>query len=230
MIRKFVFLRRHAKLDEAAFHAACAGRHVGGDLDDPAFRENTQEFILNVVQPQVPGLMPEPIWDVVEESLLDPARSDRAALRDDHNLAVLPPHADPDQIVQFMALERIVLDGPARGVRIFSLPRRRAGMSPDSFSRHYRETHGALVARNEAFVTHCNRYVQHHVLPETVRATGGFAPYDGISEFWFDSLDKARAAWDAPSYMAELRADEKNFVGSPPSHRILVRPTSCTVR
>ena len=226
MIRKFVFLRRHPEIDEAAFHEACAGSHIGGDLNGQGFRAYTRHFTRNVVEPQVPGLMPEPIWDAVEESLLDPKRCDRISLRDDHELGALPAHINPDQVVQFVAQERIVLDGPARGIRIFSLPRRRPGMSPDSFSRHYRETHGRLVAANEAFVTNCNRYVQHHVLPETVRATGGFIPYDGISEFWFDSLDKARAAWDAPSYMAELRADEKNFVGSPPSHRVLVTPSS----
>ncbi|MGV6871917.1 EthD domain-containing protein [Pseudochelatococcus sp. B33] len=221
-IRQFTFLRRRDGLSRDDFLRACAAYFAGRALPDPTVAAVAQSLHRNEIQPQVPGLMPEPIWDVLDETLLRPGSAEAPGDR----LDTFPDHIDPDRIVQFRARQRVVLDGPARGIRILSLPRRRAGLSPDDFSRHYFEVHGALVARNEAFTTHCNRYVQHHVLPGTVRVTGGFVPYDGISEFWFDSVDKARAAWEAPSYMAELRADEKNFVGSPPSHRVLAVPVA----
>lgn len=224
MIRKFTYLRRRPGMSREDFLRACAGRHAAGAVSDPAFARIAESHHRSEVQPQVEGFTPEPIWDAVEETLIRPEHATPDTLRDDplHRLDALPAHVDPDQVVQFFARPRVVLDGPARGIRILSLPRRRPGLSPDEFSRHYGEVHGTLVAGNPAFTTHCNRYVQHHVLPGTVKATGGFVPYDGTSEFWFDSIDKARAAWDDPSYLRDLRADEKNFVGSPPSHRLLV--------
>jgi uncharacterized protein (TIGR02118 family) len=97
-------------------------------------------------------------------------------------------------------------------------------MSPASFSRHYGEVHAPLVAQNEGFKAYCNRYVQHHVLAETVQTHTGFVPYDGISEFRFDCLDDAMRAWQRPAYMSDLRKDELNFVWNPPSHRVLVDP------
>jgi uncharacterized protein (TIGR02118 family) len=177
----------------------------------------------NEAQPSIGDLIPEPLWHGLLETGLDAAdRLETSPLKTFAGEA--DGVVDPEQLVEFLAEPKVVLDGPARGVKILSLPRRRAGLSPADFSRHYRGVHGELVARNDAFMKFANRYVQHHVLAHTVRATGGLLPYDGISEFWFDSLDHARSAWDAPSYMAELRADEKNFVGSPPSHRLLVVP------
>ncbi|MCV0394884.1 MAG: EthD domain-containing protein [Rhizobiaceae bacterium] len=214
--RRFTFVRRGAGASREAFLAALRAR-AGG------LAPSGLDCIVNQAQPAIDGLIPEPLWDGLVET--EPAEPD--VLGESLLLKLLDNSetgADRNQMVEFIAEAKIVLDGPARGVKILSLPRRKAGSSPGEFSRHYREVHGALVARNEAFVEYANRYVQHHLLPGTVRATGGVIPYDGISEFWFDSLDHARSAWEAPSYMAELRADEKNFVGSPPSHRLLVVP------
>lgn len=212
-IHRFTFLKRREGLTPARFLEEWRMRGTGSEGG----------IVRNEVQPAVEGLMPEPIWDgllaLPMDGMKEPVERGYSDLTEPTSGI-----ADPDQVVEFVAQAKVVLDGPARGIKILSLPRRRSGMSPADFSRHYREVHGTLVSRNDAFVKYANRYVQHHVLAQTVRATGGFVPYDGISEFWFDSLDHARSAWDAPSYMAELRADEKNFVGSPPSHRILVVP------
>jgi uncharacterized protein (TIGR02118 family) len=226
MIRKFVFLKRKAGLSNDAFSEYWKGPHTAVLAADADFWTGVGRYLQNRVLPAVAEFTPEPLWDGLVQIELEEAVPDSAQFRDDpRNKRVSPDEdrfVDPDQLVQFFAEEKVVLDGPARGVKILSLPRRRAGLSPAEFSRHYRETHGELVRRNEAFTRYANRYVQHHAFADTVKATGGFVPYDGVSEFWFDSLDHARKAWAAPSYMAELRADEKNFVGSPPSHRLIV--------
>jgi uncharacterized protein (TIGR02118 family) len=227
MIRKFIFLKRKAGLSTDAFREQWRGAHVSALTMRPEFWNDVIGYVQNHVLPAVPDMSPEPLWDgVVQVEFEDSYKPTSAELRDDpRNKEVGPDQQgliDPDQLVQFFAEEKVVVDGPARGVKILSLPRRRAGLSPAEFSRHYREVHGELVRRNEAFTRYANRYVQHHAIADTVRATGGFIPYDGISEFWFDSLEDAKAAWGAPSYMAELRADEKNFVGNPPSHRLIV--------
>lgn len=190
------------------------------------FWSHAARYHQNIVKPAIEGFTPEPLWDgVVQIELTREAAAPERVPLDPFNQSVGPAQdefIDQSRGVQFLAEEKVVLDGPARGIKILSLPRRKAGLSPAEFSRHYRQVHGKLVSNNEAFVTHCNRYVQHHALPETVKSSADFVPYDGISEFWFDSIEKARAAWSAPSYLAELRADEMNFVGSPPSHRLLV--------
>lgn len=226
MIRRFTYLRRAPGQDLAAFRAYWAGRPISGAAGEAGFLAVAAAMTQNWAAPEVPGLIPEPRWDLVEEVVIRPEAAGEIALRDNplHRLDAAADHADGAMMVQYCAAPKVVLDGPARGLRIFSLPRRKGGLSHDQFRRHYREVHGALVAKNAAFTRYANRYVQHHVLPGTIKATGGFVPYDGLSEFWFDSLDAAQSAWSDPSYMAELRADERNFVGNPPSDRLLVEP------
>jgi len=226
MIRKFVFLKRKSGLTGETFRNHWHGPHAALLSSSPEFWKDTTRYVQNRILPAVADVTPEPQWDgLVQIELKNDAPLSTEIRDDPRNKEVSSDEGDfvdMDQLVQFFAEEKVVVDGPARGVKILSLPRRRAGLSPAEFSRHYREVHGELVRRNEAFTKYANRYVQHHLLADTVKATGGFVPYDGISEFWFDSLDHAKAAWAAPSYMAELRSDEKNFVGSPPSHRLIV--------
>ena len=228
MIRKFIFLKRKPGLSADDFAERWKGRHAQALAGDDAFRAMARRYVQNRAQPAVGDLIPEPLWDGLVEIDVYPEFAAPKSIRDNPLNKTVGPHqddfADPSRMVQFFARENVVFDGPARGVKILSLPRRRAGSSPAEFSKHYKEVHGTLVSRNAAFAEFCNRYVQHHVLPETVKTSADVVPYDGISEFWFDSLEHARKAWSAPSYMAELRADEKNFVGSPPSHRLLVDP------
>lgn len=227
MIRKFVFLRRRKDMESAAFQSHWRGAHAERLSENPDLWKGVSRLVQNAVAPAVPDVTPDPIWDGLMQVEFGSERPSVEEARDDaRNKSVGPGEAefiDADQIVQFFAQEKVVVDGPERGVKILSLPRRRSWLSPAEFSQHYRNVHGELVRRNEAFATFANRYVQHHVLPDTVKSTGGFVPYDGISEFWFNSFEHAKSAWAAPSYMAELRADEKNFVGSPPSHRLVVQ-------
>lgn len=225
-IRKFIFLKRKEGISNGEFCDYWLGEHAAALTTTPGFWKDTERYIQNRVLPAVSNFTPEPIWDGVMQIEFNRSDMSPAEIRDDPRNKSFDPNSSDfissNQMVQFFAAEKVVLDGPTRGVKILSLPRRRAGLSPAEFSRHYREVHGELVLKNESFTRYANRYVQHHVLADTCKATGGFVPYDGISEFWFDSLDHALLAWSAPSYMAELRADEINFVSDPPSHRLLV--------
>lgn len=210
-MRSFLFLKREASCDRDDFismvsaFAACR----------PA---SAQACIVNRVLPAITDLMPEPIWDAIVE-YVHSAGADHV---DGLPGWLSATEIDPGQMLLFTTRAATIIDGPTQGIRILSFPRRRADMTPEQFSHHYQYVHGTLVARNEAFARFANRYVQHHVVPESISASPAFIPYDGISEFRFDSIDDARAAWDAPSYMAQLRADEINFVGNPPSHRVMV--------
>jgi len=216
-MRSFLFLKREDSCGRDDFISAASALAAS----KPA---SVQTCLVNRVLPAIADLMPEPIWDAIVEYVhgagVEPIH-DLSALLSSMELAGA---IDPDQHLLFTARAAAIIDGRARGIRILSFPRRRTGMTSEQFSYHYQYVHGALVARNAAFAQFANRYVQHHVFPESVSASPRFVPYDGISEFRFDSIDRARSAWDSPSYMEELRADELNFVGSPPSHRVMVEP------
>jgi uncharacterized protein (TIGR02118 family) len=103
--------------------------------------------------------------------------------------------------------------------------RRRPDLSPEEFSRYWREEHGPLVvARAEALGI--RRYQQVHTVDEpqlhaALQARNGGAPppYDGIAEVWVDSVQAFRSGSDETSRAAaaELLADERNFIDLPNS-------------
>lgn len=163
------------------------------------------------------GITDVPVWGAILEIMAD----------DDElsDFGVAFPQAEAP-LVQFVANAHIVIDGPERGVRFIGLPRRRSGLSPKMFKEHYGGVHAGLVLMNEGFNRHANRYVQHHVDCDTVRAIGDILPYDGVSEFWFDDVNAARIALKGASYMddADLRSDEIELLMSGPSHRLFLEP------
>ena len=74
--------------------------------------------------------------------------------------------------------------------------RRRPDLSREEFQTYWRETHAPLVAER-AEVLRIRRYVQVHTATDLDGLHAAFqkrnddcpAPYDGVAELWFDSLD-----------------------------------------
>lgn len=193
MIREFVFLKPKAATDEMT------PPYV---VEPP---EDCVSVLANHVQPRIEGFTPEPLWSLVLEAAYDtdapPARS--AFALDSRRL---------ERSMTFFARQHVVFDGPRRGLKILSMPRRKQGMTPEAFSQHYGKVHGALVAACPPFRANVNCYVQHHVIPGTVVTRGETAaPCDGISEFRVDTMDKALAAWKSPEYFETVKPDEANF-------------------
>ena len=101
---------------------------------------------------------------------------------------------------------------------VFAL-RRRPELSLEEFQTYWRDTHAALVAER-AEVLKIRRYVQVHTADLDglhaafqQRNGGAPAPFDGVAELWFDSLDELGG--DDPAgrqAQAELLADEANFI------------------
>lgn len=97
-------------------------------------------------------------------------------------------------------------------------------MSLEEFQTYWRETHAPLVAER-AEVLKIRRYVQVHTsdldglhTAFQKRNGGSPAPFDGVAELWFDSLDVVGS--DNPAArqaQAELLADEANFIDLPNS-------------
>ena len=98
--------------------------------------------------------------------------------------------------------------------------RRLPHLSRDEFQAYWRETHAPLVAERSE-VLKIRRYVQVHTRTDVDGLHNAFqrrnddspAPFDGVAELWFDSLDDMGG--DDPARrqaQAELLADERNFI------------------
>lgn len=105
-------------------------------------------------------------------------------------------------------------------VKVTYCLRRREGMTWDEFSRYWSDVHAPLVEARAALLG-IRRYVQvrtadapqlHDALQR--RNGGSPAPFDGIAELWFDSIDDfARPTSDEARRAAvELLEDERNFI------------------
>lgn len=97
--------------------------------------------------------------------------------------------------------------------------RRKPGMTREAFQKRWLEVHGPLVRKLRAQLPMMKRYVQSHTLPEDVnepiRASRGTqAPYDGLTEVWFDSLEAMGASdsEEAVEAARQLLEDEAKFL------------------
>jgi uncharacterized protein (TIGR02118 family) len=90
-------------------------------------------------------------------------------------------------------------------VKLVAFFKRKAGLSPEDFQRHWHTRHAELVVQQ----TGLRRYVQNHVLLASYRR--GEPACDGVAEAWFDDTDAMRALAPSPAYAA-VRADEANFI------------------
>ena len=90
-------------------------------------------------------------------------------------------------------------------VKLVAFFKRRPGISPEDFQRHWRTTHAELVVKQAGM----RRYVQNHVLLGSYRR--GEPAFDGVAEAWFDDTDAMRALAPSRAYAA-VRADEASFI------------------
>ena len=98
--------------------------------------------------------------------------------------------------------------------------RRKPGLSYEEFHDYWLNKHGPLV-REQMQALKIRRYVQVHQLNEAATNDGirksrnAPAPYDGIAELWYDSIESINgnrhydAAREAGRILLE---DEKNFI------------------
>lgn len=92
-------------------------------------------------------------------------------------------------------------------IKNLSLAKRKEGMSPDEFQRHWREVHGALARKTPGL----RHYIQSPVLLEMYESETQ-PEYDGIAELWWDSVDAFTEARQTPEWQAAV-ADSPNFLG-----------------
>jgi uncharacterized protein (TIGR02118 family) len=78
-------------------------------------------------------------------------------------------------------------------------------MTPEDFSRYWREVHGPIGRR----IPGLRRLVQSHSVPHPPDMTP--PDFDGMAELWFDDLAALEAARQSPEWRAST-ADEANFI------------------
>lgn len=88
---------------------------------------------------------------------------------------------------------------------------RREGLSPEQFSRHWREIHGPLASKIPGLV----RYQQNHVIDasQRVRHARRGIEVDGFAQLWFADMAAMKEANGSPEYRAAF-ADLPEFTGT----------------
>jgi uncharacterized protein (TIGR02118 family) len=76
-------------------------------------------------------------------------------------------------------------------VRLTCLLRRKKGMSPAEFHRHWEQVHGPLIPTTRSG-SHVLRYEQ-HPRPLSDYGDADDSGYDGVTVQWFASMDEYRA-------------------------------------
>ncbi|MCK9503704.1 MAG: EthD domain-containing protein [Porticoccaceae bacterium] len=94
--------------------------------------------------------------------------------------------------------------------------KRRADLSREEFSKHWRHVHGPLIASCPEFTRHLHSYTQYHLADgdgDIAQLFGVSAKdYDGVAVLSFASPEACDAAFKEPQYLEKVRPDEFNFV------------------
>jgi len=96
---------------------------------------------------------------------------------------------------------------------------RKQGITPEAFYSYWLQHHAPKVAERQKAL-HAIKYVQSHAVEPELndllqQSRGLKAPYQGITEVWWESVDDLRAALntaDGARAMQELLEDESTFI------------------
>lgn len=89
------------------------------------------------------------------------------------------------------------------------LLRKKKEITLAEFHRYWSEHHAKVVMGLPEFSRYIRRYVQCHTVQKAY--TSDEAPYDGIAEVWFDSLE-ALQQWRSLPERAVIFEDEQRFL------------------
>jgi len=90
----------------------------------------------------------------------------------------------------YFATELVVKQGPLGKAALFHFLPRALGMTGQQFAEYYRDRHAGVASRETVHVEGLTRAVLNFPVHEPLR----LFPFDGISEFWFESPDDAARA------------------------------------
>ena len=94
-------------------------------------------------------------------------------------------------------------------IKLVAMLKRKEGLTPEEFHRHWREVHGPLI-RSTKSGSYVVRYEQNR------RPLGDYgnpivSDYDGVTVQWFRSMEDFHASLAEPDY-ADISADVERFI------------------
>jgi uncharacterized protein (TIGR02118 family) len=88
---------------------------------------------------------------------------------------------------------------------------RRADLTRQQFSDYWMNVHWPTVQSVPEVKKYTRRYVQQHNIGGTPNVITA-APYDGITEAWFDKIEDVGAVFGSPNWAKIVVPDEKKFL------------------
>lgn len=135
---------------------------------------------------------------------------------------------DREHTIVIKTLEHIVIPGKS-AVKVLVFHRRRADTSPREFIDYWNTTHREIVLNQADFTGELRGYRQNQAVEGPNRYLAGAVvaaheSYDGASEYWFDSAEAARAAFETAGYKTSIRGDASGLFDSKHEIACLVDP------
>jgi uncharacterized protein (TIGR02118 family) len=96
-------------------------------------------------------------------------------------------------------------------IKLCILVPRKKGLTLEEFSNHWKNIHGPLFASQPDVKKHVVRYIQAHSTGESLDQFPT-APYDGIAQIWFNSLEDITAVFGTENYLKNIAPDEAEFI------------------
>ena len=95
-------------------------------------------------------------------------------------------------------------------LKLTILLKRNPSMSHDEFVTYHREHHAGLFMSVAAVQANVRAYTQQHTTGKSIEGLPD-APYDGMTELWFDDVDGIRTLFTDEEYLRVIRPDEMKF-------------------
>jgi uncharacterized protein (TIGR02118 family) len=223
VVQAFCFLHRQPDLDRAAFHAHWHDEHAALLADTPDVARHLLRYEQN---PCLAGDEDEGYDGVAMLGFATPGAF-RAFVAEPAYRARI--RADERRFIDLARMTLVITDLPREilsagsehsraPVKLFSLLRRKAGLSLAEFDRHWSEVHAPIV--REAMGAHMLGYEQHPRHPDE-----GPAGYDGVAVVGYTSREAFRAGLGGGAYRDRIAPDEERFLDRSALSFVLTGPT-----
>jgi uncharacterized protein (TIGR02118 family) len=228
-IQKFSLLKRRPDLTREQFNEHWHTVHGPLLASIPAYWKNNESYVQSYVLPMHEVIGTEAPFDGIAQTIQRPRPDMSRDFFDEPDyLRLVRPDENqflslPDCTALF-ARQHVVKDGPRTRFKFMSLIQPAEGLGHEDFVRYWRDTHAQVVESVKPFWNRIRRYVQNHGMPERYRSLSGdgaVAPYSGVAEIWFDSVDELKAAFSDAEYLASVRPDETRFIARPTTRFII---------
>jgi uncharacterized protein (TIGR02118 family) len=205
MLHLFYFITRKATLDDAEFHRYW--REVHGPIVSriPGLERYLQSHL-------IPGTGVACGYDGAAEAWV----KDHAALEAIQQsaeylqgaLADEPNFIDMKRVEWLITTDRVILDGPQKPgqVKAVSRVRRKEGLTPEDFRKHWADIHGPIACRLPGI----QRYVQSATVDEAYAY--GEPRWDGVAQIWAEDLDALKRLRESEAYTGDAMQDANQFL------------------